>query len=131
MKKEEFIYLWVSIYLRVSIQATIALESYHNGTIPNFYKDLHESFNKALDVYNKIIQDNTEPTKMQAILIAYLTRCREEQIHHAISLIKTKIDKQSNITSYDVEECYKNFTEKNVSNPFLEVIKEIRLLEER
>lgn len=131
MKKEEFIYLWVNNYLRVSIQATIAIESYFNGTVTNFYDELHDSFNNALNAYEDAVKTDIEQTKLHAILIAYIVSCKEEQIEHALCFIEEILEKQSCVVEYDVREQYKLLLSQKKENPFLEVIKEIRLLEEK
>ncbi len=130
MKKEEFIYLWVNIYLRISIQATLAIESYSTGTVPFFYDNLHESFDKAINVYYDMVNKGIEQFKMQAILIAYITRCRDEVIERAIDLIDELIRTRSVVDSYNVREQFRKFSEQNSNNPFLEIIKEVRSVEE-
>ena len=131
MKKEDFIYLWVSIYLRNSIQAMIAVESYCNGTVVDFYEDLYESFNKTLEVYENLLISGIEQAKMQAIIIAYITRCKDEHNERFLNLVAEIIHSKSRVSSYNIREQFKKFSEKDSANPFLEIIKEIRLLEEK
>lgn len=131
MKKEEFIYLWVHMCLRMSIQATIAIESYYVGTIPNFYEDLHQAFDKALVAYDNISTKSIEPTKMQALLLAYLTGCRNEQIELALDQLEQIIDSRSFTSTYDVKERFREYSGRKSKNPFLDIIKEIRNLEEK
>lgn len=131
MKKEDFIYLWVSIYLRNSIQAMIAVESYCNGTVVDFYEDLYESFNKTLEVYETLLASEIEQTKMQAIMEAYITRCKNEHNERFLNSVEEIINNKSMVSSYNIRERFREISEGDSINPFLAVIKEIRLLEEK
>lgn len=130
MKEADFIFLFVNIYLQTAIEATIAIESYCNSTIPNFYEGLLSDFNEALKKYQEITKENREQYQEDAMIEAYLLNCRDKVKERTIKYIRQRVFEDSCIQESEIDEIIcKVFEQKNSKNPFITVIKEIRCKE--
>lgn len=130
MTKENFLFLWIHNYFMTSIKITIAIESYFNSTIVDFYKNITHELNRALEQYDRVTTKAQEiglpELQSNAILENYILNLKEKEIMHFIDIVQKNIDSKNSLCEYDVNKEYKSFIEKRSSNVFLDIIKDIR-----
>ena len=130
MEKSEYLYYAVKIVYTPMVQSTLAIENYFGNTIASFNKQSLDFYDEIFRYYEETKKHFVDLDAMDAALISYLRQIREVNLRHTLEYFVDHIICISHIKYSVLENFLKYQSDKNIKNPFQQLIIDIRILED-